>query len=1524
MIKKIISGLLSAVIGTVFITADYDSVRQSNNRSIDNAQNTFSKNGMSINSSNSLGNYISDAMQNKEQPKNMAYQCVSDYDYELGFAELDIETGIITIFSSQPNDAKISIIVKYDDENSEVAYKTEVNVLKGKDTVNTTNLDVNVLPEFFYVDLQIFDMNNKAVGSTYTINKYTSFKQEILATDVNDFEEQYVVNLDEDEDTNFIVLNENTIKAETTASSNILVSADYDNDKYIFESIDDTIRYLQKGDNFFIQPTEEDLIAISIENIEIEDNRAILTGGDSIEGLFDFIKIEAQADDVSNAVVDESEIPDYMEYNGKVDGEDSDCALEYTIDTEYSYLAANINSKSSLEMEWEIGHDLVEDDSKSTDRNNPDFKKAAPEGNKAKKNVKISAELKATLKIEASFEFEFYQKGFHVDFELKFDPKATLTFEFGGKIEITVPTPPVGWAILPGLWVGFEPELKFTFEGKITFKKSIGYEYVISFDTSRKKKLSYTCTPKNDDKFEFEIEASISVSFDIQPTIFLISKKTIKADLSCPLTLKLTCSNNYETFDGELNRPDYSKHDTILWPNYTKDTLHTCDECYKIQPSFSAKITLEIDVKCIPFMETMDFNLLESPEYEFLKMYYSASHNVADLGDCPYVAYKVNFNLSGDEKIPAAGALISVDRISGTADGSGHIHFYCANGSHSYSISVNGKNVESGSFVIDNSTQDFNLDLVKNEKVVSTGEKAVTTTSPPQPEMESHIEDIPERSAEKACIESGRLGDEIFYFIYANGEMNIQGTGNMYTDLTSVLKNKKAIKEVTFIDNAPSEGDYITNIGNHLFDGAENLEVVYLSNEIKSIGDYAFCGCKKLRAFRYGGENDTSESLVFPAKLESIGKWAFIFCDDVPFGDIVFGNELQTIGMQAFQGDNGITSVYIPESVTYINSSAFEKCSNIKKVDIRAKAEKIRGFLYGSSSLEELVVPRFMTVNDSKNLADIFNDNEDGAYNSTEVPMSLKKVTVLSGDVIPDGALNGFGVVETIAVPAGIKSIGKNAFPGFTTTNIICSDETQDLSFSELFKDVEFIGEKAFIGNKVPIGDLVFGDNLSSIGHQAFQGATGITSVYIPESVTSMGVCVFEECSNIKIAVIKANVEDYRGIFYRTNSMEELTLPSFITIRGSHSLSQLFNDNEDGAYNSTEVPATLNKVTILSGETIPDGTFSGLGNVKTFALPEGIKKIGEKAFEWCKVEQIICSDATKDLSFSEVFNDVESIGNYAFRSCSNLQLGDIVFGNNLKNVGVGCFSSTSKLTSIELNGVETIGFGAFEGCAALKKVVIRGNVKSITGGLFYNSSSLEDLVLPNFIETKDRFNLYGNDQLRILFCDNEDVPWNDIKIPEGFKKLTILNGESMPKNYLNSLYNVTSLGLPEELNFVDVHASQDLQKLEEIVYNGTDEQWKNIDIREQNDPLRKVKIVLPAKEEHIYGDANGDGEIDMSDVVLIMQALANPNKFGVNGTAEKHITADGFKYADADGDGLTVNDALRIQQYLLGLIPSLT
>ncbi len=81
--------------------------------------------------------------------------------------------------------------------------------------------------------------------------------------------------------------------------------------------------------------------------------------------------------------------------------------------------------------------------------------------------------------------------------------------------------------------------------------------------------------------------------------------------------------------------------------------------------------------------------------------------------------------------------------------------------------------------------------------------------------------------------------------------------------------------------------------------------------------------------------------------------------------------------------------------------------------------------------------------------------------------------------------------------------------------------------------------------------------------------------------------------------------------------------------------------------------------------------------------------------------------------------------------------------------------------------------------------------------------------------------------------------------------------------------------------------------------------------------LGGADITVPSTT--LKGDVNCDNEVDMADAVLIMQALANPNKYGIDGTAERHLTEQGKLNGDMNGDGLTVSDAQAIQRKLLGL-----
>lgn len=88
-------------------------------------------------------------------------------------------------------------------------------------------------------------------------------------------------------------------------------------------------------------------------------------------------------------------------------------------------------------------------------------------------------------------------------------------------------------------------------------------------------------------------------------------------------------------------------------------------------------------------------------------------------------------------------------------------------------------------------------------------------------------------------------------------------------------------------------------------------------------------------------------------------------------------------------------------------------------------------------------------------------------------------------------------------------------------------------------------------------------------------------------------------------------------------------------------------------------------------------------------------------------------------------------------------------------------------------------------------------------------------------------------------------------------------------------------------------------------------------INEESPPVFKTNNVDLFNA--VEGDSNCDKQMDMADAVLIMQALANPNKYGIDGTAEHHLTEQGKFNGDMDGDGITVGDAHTIQKMLLGL-----
>ncbi|NLT08665.1 MAG: 1,4-beta-glucanase [Ruminococcus sp.] len=93
------------------------------------------------------------------------------------------------------------------------------------------------------------------------------------------------------------------------------------------------------------------------------------------------------------------------------------------------------------------------------------------------------------------------------------------------------------------------------------------------------------------------------------------------------------------------------------------------------------------------------------------------------------------------------------------------------------------------------------------------------------------------------------------------------------------------------------------------------------------------------------------------------------------------------------------------------------------------------------------------------------------------------------------------------------------------------------------------------------------------------------------------------------------------------------------------------------------------------------------------------------------------------------------------------------------------------------------------------------------------------------------------------------------------------------------------------------------------------------------DPQPSTQPTTDDKDKDIvWGDADCDGAVKMNDVVLIMQSFSNPDRFSVDGSDAKHITEKGIRNGNVyenSTSGLTPQDALQIQKFLLNIVKSL-
>lgn len=512
----------------------------------------------------------------------------------------------------------------------------------------------------------------------------------------------------------------------------------------------------------------------------------------------------------------------------------------------------------------------------------------------------------------------------------------------------------------------------------------------------------------------------------------------------------------------------------------------------------------------------------------------------------------------------------------------------------------------------------------------------------------------------QAKIDSGKIGENIYYELYGDGKLVIDGYGEL-GDVKEHLGDKcSLISQVDILSGITSIADYtfeymdglwsvnvpdtVEYIGEQAFAYCDSLHFISLGMNAGNMADTATEGCRSLERISVDYNNpfySTDENALYNEDETELiryfsGKKDKSF--SVPEGVLVIGD-------YAFSDSDRLKSVTVPDSVVKIGSYAFSNCDRLGDVTVSDSVLSIGTEAFGFTKL----------ANDKNNWENgvLYAGNHAVDADPEGIGTSL---TVRYGTVSIADEIFSFSSISNVDVPDTLKFIGTKAFDG---TEYFKNTENRDES------GVLYIGNVLVDADPEKVsGKYTVREGTKSVSAYAFDDCNKITGIEFPDSVVAIGDWAFDYLA-LESAVLPARVKYVGDHAFWYAGFRELKIPANTVYIGEGAID---NENltaitvdENNAYFSSDKHGVLfnkDKIRLIlypagNGRktyTVPEGVtcieaqaFEDSLNLEKITLPESVVCIGEEAFMGSGIKKI------------NLPAGMLAIGENAFRYCDRLK-----------------------------------------------------------------------------------------------------------------------------------------------------------------------------------------------------------------------------------------------------------------------------